>query len=103
MLAIDFTIDFGLMLLDNAQSSLSIFSFSSVSNFSFRVLDANNGHERVPQTSRIPSVAENTSLSHGIAVVASAVVVVAFAETLLPFVRSLEVLCCLTWQRGHVD
>ncbi|OIT36109.1 hypothetical protein A4A49_55877 [Nicotiana attenuata] len=30
-----------------------------------QVLDANSGHERVPQTSRIPSVAENTSLSQG--------------------------------------
>ncbi|XP_075102754.1 uncharacterized protein LOC107772241 isoform X3 [Nicotiana tabacum] len=78
-------------------------SVASEGDMYSQVLDANNGHERVPQTSRIPSVAENTSLSHGIAVVASAVVVVAFAETLLPFVRSLEVLCCLTWQRGHVD
>ncbi|OIT08589.1 hypothetical protein A4A49_63273 [Nicotiana attenuata] len=30
-----------------------------------QVLDANSGHERVPQTSMIPSVAENTSLSQG--------------------------------------
>ncbi|OIT30205.1 hypothetical protein A4A49_55640, partial [Nicotiana attenuata] len=26
---------------------------------------ANSGHERVPQTSRIPNIAENTSMSHG--------------------------------------
>ncbi|OIT35059.1 hypothetical protein A4A49_63883, partial [Nicotiana attenuata] len=27
--------------------------------------DANSGHERVPQTSRMPSVAENAQPSHG--------------------------------------
>nr|XP_009798368.1 PREDICTED: uncharacterized protein LOC104244609 [Nicotiana sylvestris] len=34
------------------------------STSSDQVPDSNSGHERVPQTSRIPSVAENTSLSH---------------------------------------
>ncbi|KAJ8544662.1 hypothetical protein K7X08_017245 [Anisodus acutangulus] len=30
-----------------------------------QVPDADSGHERVPQTSRMPSVAENTPPSHG--------------------------------------